>query len=79
MDKRGKIEARAADSHRQNESVNSKIRPPLCGGYPPQRDPKLSPSYRPMLPGPHLPGPQPVVPEKPKPKASRPGWLGGWI
>lgn len=24
-------------------------------------------------------GPQPVVPEKPKPKTSRPGWLGGWL
>jgi len=49
---------------------------PLRGGYPPQRDPKLSPAYRPMPPGVHLPGPQPAKPEKPQAKTARPGWIG---
>ena len=57
-------------------SANRNEPKPLRGGYPPQRDPKLSPGYRPMPPGPHLPGPQPVVPEKPQAKTARPGWIG---
>ena len=57
-------------------SANRNEAKPLCTAYPEQRDPKLSPYYRPMLPGPHLPGPQPVKPEPPQPKRGRPGWIG---
>jgi len=42
-------------------------------------DPKSSPTYTPVGPGPHLPGPQPVKPENVQKPKGRPGWLGGFL
>ena len=60
-------------------AVEDRSQPMCASGYAPRLDPKTLPFYVPSrVPVEFYPAPQPVVPKKPKVKASRPGWFG-WL